>query len=87
MEIRYSPRFARRYKKLLASVQSAAERRELIFRKDWKNPLLTAHKLGGKLDGLWAFSVNNRYRIIFEFVATHTVIFHTIGDHGIYENS
>ena len=34
------------------------------------------------------FSVNYQYRIIFDFNATKTMaIFHTIGNHDIYENN
>ncbi|MHB8860447.1 MAG: type II toxin-antitoxin system mRNA interferase toxin, RelE/StbE family [Minisyncoccota bacterium] len=85
MEILYSPRFARRYKKLSASVKSSAERRESLFRKDWKDPVLNTHKLNGRLDGLWAFSIDNRHRIIFEFISPKQVIFHTVGNHGVYD--
>ena len=85
MEIRYSPLFARRYKKLPMVIKTSAEKREILFRRDWRDPLLAAHKLSGKLDGLWAFSISNRYRVIFEFVRPDMVIFHTIGDHSVYE--
>ncbi|MFA5942772.1 MAG: type II toxin-antitoxin system mRNA interferase toxin, RelE/StbE family [Candidatus Paceibacterota bacterium] len=84
MRILYSSRFVRRYKKLPASVRLSAERRESLFRKDLKNPILSIHKLKGKLSGLWAFSITDRYRIIFEFADDDTIIFHTVGDHDIY---
>ena len=85
MKILYSSRFTRRYKKLPASVKLSAERKEIVFRKDWKNPILSTHKLKGRLAGFWAFSINDRYRIIFEFIDENTVIFHTVGDHGVYD--
>lgn len=85
MKIVYSSHFLRHYKKLPLSVKLLAEQREIIFRKNWKNPMLFVHKLQGKLNGLWAFSINTRYRIIFEFVGEETVIFSTIGTHDIYE--
>lgn len=66
-------------------MKASAERRETLFRKDWKSSLLKVHKLKGRLAGLWAFSITDRYRIIFEFVDAHTVFFQTIGDHTIYE--
>lgn len=84
MEICYSPNFARQYKKLSNEVKLVAEKREQVFRKDWKDPLLVAHKLNGKFAGFWAFSIDNRHRIIFDFVSENTVHFHAIGDHGIY---
>lgn len=84
MKIYYSPNFALRYKKLSKEVKLDAERHEIVFRKDWKDPVLATHKLKGRLVGFWAFSINNRYRIIFEFISEDTVHFHTIGDHSIY---
>jgi mRNA-degrading endonuclease YafQ of YafQ-DinJ toxin-antitoxin module len=85
MKILYSSQFERRYKKLPAQVKTSAERKEVVFRKGWRNPVLAVHKLKGKLSGLWALSITDKYRIIFEFVSEDAVIFHTIGDHAIYE--
>lgn len=85
MKILYSSRFLRRYKKLSRSVRLSAERREFVFRADWKNTTLSTHKLKGVLSGLWSFSIDSKHRIIFEFVEKDTVLFHTIGNHSIYE--
>ena len=86
MKIFYSPHFVRQYKKLPEKVKLLAERRESMFRKDWKDPLLAAHKLKGKFAGLWSFSVDNRYRVIFEFVTENEVYFHEAGDHSVYDS-
>jgi len=85
MKILYSSCFLRRYKKLPASVKSAAERREALFRRDDHHPLLHTHKLKGRLSGLWAFSVDDTYRIIFEFVNEDVVLFQSIGNHSVYD--
>lgn len=85
MKILYSSHFLRRYKKLPADIKLLAEHKEIIFRKDWKSPTLAVHKLNGKLLGLWAFSINSKYRIIFEFSSKETILFTTIGDHDIYD--
>ena len=48
----------------------------------FKNPFSTClktHKLKGKLNQLWSFSVNYGYRIIFEFADSETVYFFDIG--------
>lgn len=86
MKIRYSPHFVRQYKKLPEKVKLSAEQREAMFRKDWQNPLLATHKLKGKFAGLWSFSIDNRYRIIFEFIGEDEVHFHEAGDHRVYDN-
>lgn len=85
MRILYSPRFVKRYKKLPVAVKLSAERKEKLFRKDWKIPALATHKLKGHLAGLYAFSITSTHRIIFEWLDEETVIFHTIGDHSIYD--
>lgn len=62
-------------------IKTLAEEKEVIFRKNQKTPSLKVHKLHGKLKELWAFSVNNSHRIVFEIAKDKTVVFHSIGDH------
>ncbi len=85
MQIRYSPKFIRQYKKLPLQIKTRAEKREVIFRKDPFDPRLKTHKLHGSQDGFMSFSVDYSYRIIFEFADADTVIFYEIGTHDIYE--
>lgn len=86
MEIIYSPKFAREYKKLPRDVKSLAEKQEIIFRKDPFDPKLKTHKLKGKFSGFLSFSIGYKYRIIFEFSKNKkTVHFHTVGNHDIYQ--
>jgi len=86
MEIIYSPKFAREYKKLPRDVKSLAEKQESIFRKDPFDPKLKTHKLKGKFSGFLSFSIGYKYRIIFEFSKNKkTVHFHTVGNHDIYQ--
>lgn len=85
MKIVYSPRFARRYKKLPLEVKDKAEKQESIFRKDPFDKRLKTHKLSGNLSDFWSFSVDYDYRIIFEFGDGSIVYFHTVGTHDIYE--
>jgi addiction module RelE/StbE family toxin len=83
MEIFYSPHFLRSYKKFPKEVQMLAEAREHIFRDNWKSSLLETHKLKGTFSDFWSFSINHRFRIIFDFDGD-TVRFHDVGDHDIY---
>ena len=50
------------------------------------DPSLDTHRLHGKLKGQWSFSVNSRYRILFEFLddAHEEVVFLDIGTHALY---
>ena len=86
MEIIYSSKFAREYKKLPEQVKKLAEELEPIFRKDPFDPKLKTHKLKGRLQGFLSFSIGYKYRIIFELSPDKkTVHFHSVGDHDIYE--
>jgi mRNA-degrading endonuclease RelE of RelBE toxin-antitoxin system len=86
MEIIYSSKFAREYKKLPDKIKDLAEEQEAIFRKDPFDPKLTPHKLKGKLGGFLSFSIGQKYRIIFELAKDKkTVFFHAAGDHDIYQ--
>lgn len=86
MNIIYGPRFARDYKKLPDSIKDVAEENEIIFRKNPFNPKLKTHKLKGKLSGFLSFSIDYKYRIIFEFSQDgKTAYFHLVGDHDIYQ--
>lgn len=87
MEIIYSSKFAREYKKLPASIKDIAEKQEVIFRQNSFNQKLKTHKLKGKLSGLLSFSIGYKYRIIFEFSKEkNRIYFHSVGDHDIYQN-
>ena len=86
MEIIYSSKFAREYKKLPAEIKNIAQEQEEIFRKDPFDPKLKTHKLKGRLNGFLSFSIGYRYRIIFEFLKDKRMVyFHSVGDHDIYE--
>ncbi|PJC81599.1 type II toxin-antitoxin system mRNA interferase toxin, RelE/StbE family [Candidatus Roizmanbacteria bacterium CG_4_8_14_3_um_filter_36_10] len=85
MIIYYSSKFAKEYKRLPLSIKKLAEKKEKMFRKDPYNPSLKTHQLSGKLNSYLSFSINYQYRIIFEFVNTKEVWFHSIGTHQIYK--
>lgn len=84
MEVIYSSKFAREYKKLPVAVKDTAEEQEIIFRANPFHPKLKNHKLKGKLNGFLSFSIGWKYRIIFEFANNkRTAHFHSVGNHDI----
>jgi len=85
MKIIYSPQFRREYKKLTEILKDKAEEKEAIFCDNPFNPILKTHKLGGRWEDCWAFSIDYGCRVIFSFETKNTVIFHIIGDHSIYK--
>ena len=84
MEILYSPKFARQYKKLPKDIQEKAEKLEHVFRSDPFDARLKTHKLQGALKEFYAFSINHSYRIIFDLPEEGVARFYAVGDHSIY---
>ncbi|OHA05217.1 MAG: hypothetical protein A2934_05325 [Candidatus Sungbacteria bacterium RIFCSPLOWO2_01_FULL_47_10] len=85
MQIYYSSKFGREYKKLPKTIKALAEEKEKIFRHNPFDKKLDTHKLHGYLKEYWAFSIDKKYRIIFEFAGKDTVWFHSVGDHSVYQ--
>jgi len=85
MQIYYSSKFEREYKSLALTIKKKAEEKERLFRKNSHDLRLQTHKLKGALKDFWAFSIDRKNRIIFEFVDKNTVWFHSVGDHSIYD--
>ena len=86
MTIYYHPRFQRSYRGLESQIKADAEERVALFLIDPFDIRLDTHRLHGKLKKQWSFSVNNRYRILFEFLnkAKDEIVFLDVGTHSIY---
>ena len=84
IKIFWNPGFKRAYRK---KVKNDAELKDRfwdalpMFVKDPFNPRLRTHKLTGKLEGLWAFSVSLDCRIIFKFLSKNEILLIDIGGH------
>ena len=86
MEVIYSSKFSREYKKLPKNIKDTAEQQETIFRNDPFDLRLKTHKLNGKFSDFFSFSIGYKYRIIFEFSKDKKVVyFHSVGNHDIYQ--
>jgi len=53
-----------------------------LFSKNPFDPRLRTHKLTGKLEGLWAFSVSYDCRVVFKFINEDEVLLVDIGGHN-----
>lgn len=82
--ILYKPTFVRQYDALPKELQEEVKERTLLFQKNPRLPLLRTHKLKGPLRGFLSFSVNYRYRIVFQWENRCTAAFLAVGDHGVY---
>lgn len=85
MNIEYSGKFLRQFKKLPKEVKNSAIVCEEIFRKNPFDPKLKTHKLHGTMKEYWAFSISYAYRIGFTLVEGDMARFHAIGTHDIYK--
>lgn len=52
-----------------------------LFSSDPFHRKLRAHKLTGKLQGLWAFSIDYETRVIFSFIGDDEILLIDIGSH------
>jgi len=76
--------FKRRYKKRFkqrAELKHKFWNRMDVFLSDPFSSRLRTHKLSGKLHGLWAFSIDDDYRVVFEFIDKDQVLLIDIGTH------
>ncbi|MDO8497985.1 MAG: type II toxin-antitoxin system mRNA interferase toxin, RelE/StbE family [bacterium] len=86
MDIFFRPKFEKRFKKLSREIQKLVEERIKIFINDPFDSRLKTHKLHGKFEEYFSFSINNKYRIIFYYTENDKdVKFYSIGTHDIYE--
>ena len=84
IRITWDQGFRRIYKKTVRSDAILKPRfwkaMELFSRTPF-HPKLRTHKLTGKLEGLWAFSVTYDHRVIFKFLNKDEVLLVDIGSH------
>ena len=83
--IKYVSEFIRSYNKLELDLQKEVLEKIQLFKKTENHKSLKTHKLHGRLRGRYGFSVNYKYRIIFEYIDKKTAVLLTIGDHDIYK--
>lgn len=79
----YPSRFRKSLRKYHASRRTITARIGLFLREPF-HPSLKTHKLSGKLEGFWSFSVIYHLRILFEFIDPESVGLVDIGTHEIY---
>ncbi|MFA6519103.1 MAG: type II toxin-antitoxin system mRNA interferase toxin, RelE/StbE family [Candidatus Shapirobacteria bacterium] len=85
MIVLYSHRFNKSFSRRIKSNSSLTQRtveRIRLFVTDPKNEILKNHKLSGNKVGLFSFSINGDYRIIYQVIDVDTVKFIDIGTHN-----
>lgn len=85
MHIEFKPRFIRQYNSLEPALKDEVREKVALFKDSENHKSLRIHKLHGHLKKYLSFSVNYRYRIIFEWLSDDTAGFISIGTHAIYD--
>ena len=83
-QIFFSPSFKRAFKKRVVGRKDLEEkfwRRVEFFTGNPFDSRLRTHKLSGKLQELWSFTVEYDVRVIFYFLPQNRVMFEDIGTH------
>ncbi len=81
----YAPVFIRQFNKLGKDLQEEVLEKIELFKDISNHQKLKVHKLNGIFSSSYSFSVNYRYRIIFDYASKMEVDILAIGDHDIYK--
>jgi len=82
--IHFTPRFLKSITRLPDPIQELAKKKDGWFRANPFDKRLHTHKLKGDLAGIWSYSVNREYRVLFRFINDEEVIYYDIGTHEVY---
>jgi len=82
--INYSSYFKQQYKQLTEKQKADFRQAIQLFTENPFHPKLKTHKLKGKWESFWSFSINYSDRVLFKFSGKGTVDLINIGDHSSY---
>lgn len=85
MEILFKQTFIRQFNKLENDLQEEVLEKIDVFKNTDNYKILKVHKLKGKLNDEYSFSINYRFRIVFNYLSKKEVVFLYIGDHDVYK--
>ena len=85
--VEYTRRFLRDFSRLPSELQVEVIEKIQLFGNPRNHQVLRVHKLHGAFTGKMSFSVNYRFRIIFEYTGGKKKVaaLITVGDHDIYK--
>lgn len=87
LAVKHTPAFLRKLDKLEPDLQEEAIDKINLFADKKNQKILKVHKLKGRFDDCYSFSVNYKTRIVFMYSSKlkNETILLTIGDHDIYK--
>ena len=83
MKIIYSKKFLKNFKRADSKIQSAFEKKILLFQKDKINPLLNNHALHGNLRNYRSINISGDWRAIYWHRVCGTIEFIALGTHSM----
>ncbi len=84
IEVSFSTSFLRAYKKNIKGqpdLEKIFNEKLQLFITNPFDPKLKTHKLSGKLEDMWSFSITYKIRVIFSFVKPNVALFENFGTH------
>lgn len=82
MELHFTNRFKKQFKKIPNSVQISFEERIDLFLTDPTNQVLRVHPLKGKYAGYWSLNITGDIRALYRKDGDEIIIFALIGTHS-----
>lgn len=82
MQIRFSKRFRKQYRRLPTPVQAATRRRLQLWQEDPMNGLLRVHRLEGRMSRFFSMNITGEIRALYEILDDEVCIFEMIGSHS-----
>ena len=80
----FTDKYLSQFEELPESLQNIAYKKIDLFKNNPRHSSLKTHKLNGRLKDCLAFSVDHKFRIVFEYAGKNAVNFLKIGDHDVY---
>lgn len=84
IRVAYKATFLRQFDNLDAPLQEEILEKIEKFKNPANHQQLKAHKLHGRLKDFYSFSVNYRFRIVFEYLSSNETVLLAIGNHEVY---
>ena len=85
IEIHFSKSFDRLMRKIESEMLESISEKIEEFREKDNHQRLKVHKLKGRLAGFYAFSIDYKYRIVFQWLSSNSALLLDFGDHSVYE--
>jgi addiction module RelE/StbE family toxin len=82
MQIIFSKRFKKQYKKLPPKLQIQTKNRIELWSEQPDNPILKRHKLEGALNNFYSINISGDLRALYEVIDEDIYIYEMIGSHS-----